>query len=84
MGLETSHYLGCAMIKCVFRHMQTGKPRSDFASVQSDQGLHCLLAESLDTTECMNGEQRPELYEAHVQDDLNLCILGMLEGTFFA
>ena len=38
----------------------------------------CLLSESLDTTECMSGEQRP----AHVQDDLNLCILRMFEGTF--
>ena len=25
----------------------------------SDQGLHCPFTESLDTTECMNGEQRP-------------------------
>ena len=41
-------------------------------SVQSDQGLHCPLIESLDTTECMNGEQRPRWYFAHVQDDLNL------------
>ena len=28
------------------------------ADGQSDQGLHCLLTESLDTTKCMNGEQR--------------------------
>ena len=26
---------------------------------QSDQGLHCPLTESLATTECMNGKQRP-------------------------
>ena len=32
------------------------RPRSACASMQSDQGLHCLLTESLDTTECMNGE----------------------------
>ena len=25
----------------------------------ADQGLHCLLTESLDTTECMNGKQTP-------------------------
>ena len=48
---------------------------------QSDQGLQCQITESLDTTECMNGEQRPGWYFTHVQDDLNLCILYMLEGT---
>ena len=35
------------------------RPRSACASAQSDQGLHCMLTESLDTTECKNGEQRP-------------------------
>ena len=38
--------------------------------------------ESLDTTECMNGEQRPGRYFAHAQGDLNLRILFMYEGTF--
>ena len=48
----------------------------------SDQGIRCLLIESSpDTTECINGEQRPG-YHAHVQDDLNLYFLRMLEGTF--
>ena len=28
-------------------------------SAQSDQGLCCPLTESVDTTECINGEQRP-------------------------
>ena len=28
------------------------------ASAQSDQGLHCLLTELLNTTASMNGEQR--------------------------
>ena len=37
----------------------------------------------MDTTECMNGEQRPGWYFAHVQDDLNLHILRMFEGTFW-
>ena len=46
--------------------------------MQSAQGLHCLLIKSLDTTECMNGEQRHE----HVQDYLNLHILHMFEDTF--
>ena len=31
------------------------KPRSDCA----DQGFHCRLTESLDTTECINREQMP-------------------------
>ena len=57
-------------------------PRSICAVVQSDQGLDCQLTESLDTTECMNGERGPRWYFAPVQDDLNLCILHMFEGTF--
>ena len=51
-------------------------------SAQSDQGLHCPLTESLNTTKCMNGKQRPGWYFAHAQDDLNLRILRMFEGTF--
>ena len=39
--------------------------------MQSDQGLHYLLTESLDTKECLNGEQKPDWYFAHAQDDLN-------------
>ena len=35
------------------------KPRLDCAFAQSDQGLHCPLTELLDTTEGMNGMQRP-------------------------
>ena len=35
------------------------RPRSACAFAQSDQGLHCPLTESLDSTECTNGEQRP-------------------------
>ena len=48
------------------------KPRSACTSLQSDQGLHYLLTESLDITECMNGEGKPRQYFAHVLD--NLCI----------
>ena len=33
------------------------RPRSACMSLQSDQGLPCLLTESLDATECMNGQQ---------------------------
>ena len=35
------------------------RPRSTCASAQSDQGLHCPLTESFDTTECVTGEQKP-------------------------
>ena len=35
------------------------RPRSAGISAQSDQGLHCPPTESLDTTNCMNGGQRP-------------------------
>ena len=58
------------------------RPKSACAFAQSDQGLHCLLTELLDTTECMHGEQRPGCYFAHAHDDLNLRILRMFEGTF--
>ena len=51
-------------------------------SAQSDQGLHCLLTESLDTAKWMSREQRPGWYFGHAQDDLNLHILRMFEDTF--
>ena len=46
------------MGKCVLGHMQTGRPKSGCVDTKSDQGLHCLLTESLDITEYMNGEKR--------------------------
>ena len=50
--------------------------------MQSSQGLHCPLIESLDITECINGEQMPGWYFAQVQDDLYLSILRVFEGKF--
>ena len=35
------------------------RPRSACTSVQSDLGLCCPLTESVDTTECIHGEQMP-------------------------
>ena len=35
------------------------RPRSDCGDAQSDQGLRCPLTKSLDTRECINGEQMP-------------------------
>ena len=65
--------MGCSLLKPVFGQIRT--------SVQSDQGLHCPLTESLDTTECMNGKQRAGWYFEHGQDDLNLCIFHMFKRT---
>ena len=53
------------------------RPRSACASAQSDQGLHCPITVSLH-----KGEQMSKWYFPHAQDDLNLHILRMLEGTF--
>ena len=36
--------------------------RTACASAQSDQNLHRPPTESVDTTECINGEQRPDDY----------------------
>ena len=38
--------------------------RSACASMQSDQGLHCPQKEPLDTSECINGEQKARWYFA--------------------
>ena len=60
-----------------------GRLTSACASAQFDQDLHCPLTELLDTTKCINGEQCSRWYFAHAQNDLNLCILRMLEDTFW-
>ena len=44
---------GPQLAKRVFGHMRQREPRSACTFAQSDQGLHCLLIESLDTTESM-------------------------------
>ena len=58
------------------------RPRSACTSTQSDQGLHCLLTESYDTTECMNGEQRLGWYFEHVQESRNLHICACWKALF--
>ena len=63
--------------------MQTVKTRSACTSLQTDQGLHYLLTESLDTIECINREQRPGQYFVHAKDDLNLRIFSHVQGRFF-
>ena len=60
--------------KRVFGHMQTAK-------AQISPRIRCSLT-SLDTTECMNGEQRPGWYFAHAQEDFKPRTLRMFETTF--
>ena len=48
---------------------------SDDQPVQSDQGLRCPHSESLDTTECFNGEHMTGRDFAYMPDDVNPYIL---------
>ena len=73
--------MGRAIRKRVFGHKWTAKAQISLRA-QFDRGLHCSLTELLDTTECMKEEQMPRWYFAYAQDDLNLRILCILEGTF--
>ena len=57
-------------------------PKSACVSALSDQGLHFLLTELLDTIGGMNEEQMPGWDFAYDGMNLNLCILRMLEDTF--
>ena len=50
---------------------------------QSDQGFHCPLIESLDTTGYMTGDQKAQC-PAYTQNGLIMRILRMFKGTFFA
>ena len=56
----TNQYIWAVSSKNVFWHVRTGKPRSACTSLQSDQDLHCPQPESMDTTECIKGEQIPD------------------------
>ena len=59
--------MGCAMRKKVSSGIcGQRRPRSAYASAQSDQGLCCPLTKSFDTK-----EQMPGWDLAHVQDDVN-------------
>ena len=46
--------MGCTMQKLVWAYADSEGPDG---LVQSNQGLRCLLTESLDTIECINEEQ---------------------------
>ena len=49
---------------------------------QPNQGLHCPQLKSLDTIAYFNGGQMPGWDFTHEQNDVNLHILHMLQGTF--
>ena len=56
IALVSHNFTGRTMRKHVWAYADSvglGQP------AQYDQGFHCPLTESLDTKECMNGEQRP-------------------------
>ena len=57
------------------------RPRSACASAQADQGLRCPEIDSVDTIECVNGEQIRCNF-AHAQDNVNPHILHTLDGAF--
>ena len=70
------------------KHVPSGifgqhRPRSACASAQSDQGLHCPQSVSLDTTDCINEEQRPRWLFAQAHDELSLRILDACLKTLF-
>ena len=59
-NLKNQPYICHVIRKRVFRHMWTANAQLvDCADAQPDQGLHCLLTDSLDTAKCMNRDQRP-------------------------
>ena len=66
----------------VFGDMRTVKGQISLRICAVWSGLSLSLTESFDATECINWKQLPGWYFVHVQDDLNLRILRMLEGTF--
>ena len=70
------------MRKSIFGYMRPTKAQSSLHIRAVWQRLHCPLKETLDTTECMNGQQRPGWYVAYVQGDVNPLILHILEGMF--
>ena len=59
------------------------RPWSDCASAESDQGLHCPLTKSLNTTECMSGEQRPGWDFAYMLDESeSVCFVHVQRHLF--
>ena len=57
--------------------------RSACASSQADQGLHCRLTKSLDTTKCINGEQGPD-DTLHMRRMILICRFSQVRRHCFA
>ena len=64
------------MFRCLYGQQRAS---SDCAFAQSDQALCCPLTDSMDSIECINGEQRTGWSFAHAQDDLNLRIFCLTQ-----
>ena len=60
------------------------RPRSACASAQSDQDFHPPFTEALDVMyeRMYEWGTKVRWYNAHAQDDLNLCVMRMFKGTF--
>ena len=56
------------MRKRVFGDIRTAKTLTACAFAQSGQGYCCLLTETFDTIECINGGQMPKWDFAHARD----------------
>ena len=72
--------MGCTMQNMSSDICAEQRPLSACVSVQSDQGLHLTLSDSFDTFESMENKVHDKT--AHVQVDVNLYILSMLNTLF--
>ena len=66
--------MGHSIRKCLCANVDNWKPRSAWASTQSDQVLHFPLTEALHSTECMNGT-------LCMRGMIWICILRMFRDT---
>ena len=74
--------MGRAMWKRVFGHMRTAKVQISLRIRAGWSGPLLSADKVIGSADCFNGEQMPGWYFEHVEDDLNLHILHMVEGTF--
>ena len=74
--------MGLAMQKRVFEHMRTVMAQISLRLRAVWSGPSVSTNRISGNIERMNGEQRLGSYFMHAQDDLNLRILRMFEGTF--
>ena len=58
-------------------------PRSACASMQSDQGLHCLLTDSLDTKECTKMKSKGPYDTLHMGRMIGICAISACSKALF-